>query len=131
MGRIAILLMTLLALSGGTANKAAAEVMTESADRHIMIARYYVGRGDYAGALNRFKLVIIRHLPSDHAEESLAGLSEAYLVFGIASEAQTAVAVLLRKFPGGLWTEKAYAALTSARLGPFEDPTSGISRAFQ
>jgi outer membrane protein assembly factor BamD len=131
MSRTAILVVTLLALSGWTADKAAAQAMAESAERHMQVGRYYVSRHDYAAALNRFKLVITRHQSSEYAEEVLAGLSEAYLAFGITSEARTAVAVLQRKFPDGHWSAKARATLTSAGLEPFEDTTSWISRAFQ
>lgn len=130
MGRITILLTMLLALAGGAVDKAAAEVMAETSDRHMLVARYYAGRGDYPGAINRFKIVVVGDQWSEHVEEALAGLSEAYLAIGFPSEAQTAVAVLLRKFPGGYWTAQAYAALTSAGLVPAENLSSWISRAF-
>lgn len=87
MGRIAILLMTLLALAGGTADKAAAEVKAETDERHMLVARYYVSRRDYAGAINRFKIVITKFPSSAHVEEAQAGLTAAYLALGIAPPA--------------------------------------------
>ena len=84
MGRITILLMTLLAFSGGTANKAAAEVIAETAERHMLVARYHVSRRDHVGAINRFKTVIAKFPSSAYVEEALAGLTASYLALGIA-----------------------------------------------
>jgi outer membrane protein assembly factor BamD len=129
MGRIAILLLLLLPLSGWTADKAAAEATPESAERDMQVARYYVGRGDYTGSINRFKIVLTKSHSSQFTEEALAGLTEAYLALGIASEARTAAGLLVRKFPDGDWTAKARAKLTAAGLVPAENPASWISRA--
>jgi outer membrane protein assembly factor BamD len=52
-----------------------------------------------------------------------------YLALGIGSEAQSAVAVLERKFPNGPWLAGAEAALKAAALAPAEDAASWISRA--
>jgi outer membrane protein assembly factor BamD len=122
MGRIAILVLLLLPLSGCTAGKAAAQATPETAERHMQVARYYVGRGDYTGSLNRFKIVVTKFHVSPLTEKALAGLTEAYLALGIASEARKAVAVLVRDFPNGDWTAKALAMLTSAGLKPDENP---------
>ena len=127
MGGIAILLMTLLALSGSAAGRAAAEVVAESAERHMLVARYYVGRSDYAGAINRFRIVTTQFQSSEYVEEALAGLTKAYLALGVASEASATAAVLECKFPDGNWTAKAKAHLKSARLAPAENPPSWIS----
>ena len=128
MGRLAFLLMTLVALSSWTVDKAAAEVMAETGERQMLIARYYVGRGDYAGAINRFKIVVTKFQSSEYVEEAFAGLADAYLALGIASEAQTAAAVLECNFPNGDWTAKTKALLKSAGLEPAQNPRSWISR---
>ena len=87
MARIAILLITLLAFSGEAVDKAAAEVMAETDERHMLVARYYVSRRDYAGAINRFRIVIARFPSSAHVPEAMAGLTEAYRALGIAPPA--------------------------------------------
>jgi outer membrane protein assembly factor BamD len=128
MARLAIVVVTLLVLSSWTADKAAAEMTVENADRHIQVARYHVVRRDYSGAINRFKIVLTKFQSSEYVEEALAGLTEAYLVLGIASEASAAAATLECKFPNGDWTAKAKALLKSAGLEPAENPASWISR---
>jgi outer membrane protein assembly factor BamD len=129
---IRIVALVLLALSTAAPDKTAAAVPEETAERHMIVARYYVeGRRDYVASINRFKIVLMKFQSSQYVEEALAGLTEAYLALGIASEAQTAAAVLACKFPNGSWTEKARAALKSAGLDPVEHPASWISRVFQ
>ena len=68
---------------------------------------------------------------SRHVEEALALLTEAYLALGDVAEAQTATAVLSRKFPHGHWCAEAHDALRAAGLEPAENETSWISRALQ
>src|SRR5262245_56993060 len=91
------------------------DVATE-AERNMMIARYYLGRGDYTSALNRLKVVVMRYPTSRHVEEALSRLTTTYLALGIASEAQTTAAVLVRKFPNGHWSAEARDALHAVGL---------------
>jgi outer membrane protein assembly factor BamD len=101
------------------------------AGRHLDIGRSYFGEREYLAALNRLKVVVTQFHGSRHVEEALALLTEAYLALGNDSEAQTATAVLRRKFPHGHWSAEAQDALRAARLEPAEDATSWISRALQ
>jgi outer membrane protein assembly factor BamD len=89
------------------------------------------GKRDYTAAVYRLKIVVQKCPTSSDTPEVLARLAEAYLVFGIASEAQTAVAVLERKFPGAQFTIEARNALSSAGLIPVADEKSWIALAFQ
>jgi outer membrane protein assembly factor BamD len=57
-------------------------------------------------------------------------LSEAYLALGVASEAQTAAAVLGHNFPESRWYVDAYRLVKSGGLEPAENKGSWISRAF-
>jgi outer membrane protein assembly factor BamD len=117
MRRIAIALLALITLvEPGWAQPAG-----EDADRHMTVARYYAGRGDHSGAVNRLKLVLTQYQGSPHVEEALARITEAYLALGIARAAQNAAAVLIRKFPNGRWAAYARDALTAAGLTPVED----------
>jgi outer membrane protein assembly factor BamD len=61
----------------------------------------------------------------------LAFLTERYLALGIASQAQTAVAVLEREFPGASSTIEASNALRSVGLAPAENEKSWIAAAFR
>src|SRR5262249_13270444 len=90
------------------------------ADKTLIVARYYISRGDYTGALNRLKVFLTRFRTSQHVDEALGRLTDVYLKLGIASEAQNAAAVLARKFPDSPWSAYATDALRSAGLEPVE-----------
>jgi Outer membrane lipoprotein len=100
-------------------------------DKDMEIGRYYMSKRDYTAALNRFKVVATKFQASHQVEEALARLTEVYLALIIPSEAQTAAAVLGRKFPTGRWAQDARAALQSAGLEPAEHGASWISRTFR
>ena len=97
----------------------------------MQIGRYYMGRRDYTGAINRFKLVVTHYPSSRQIDEALARLTEAYLALGVHSEAQTAAAVLAREFANSRWSALAQEAVRSAGLIPLESPRSSISQAFR
>jgi outer membrane protein assembly factor BamD len=101
------------------------------AGKQMEVARYLIGKLDYTAALNRLKIVVTKFQTTRYVEEALADLAEAYLVLGIPAEAETAVAVLDRRFPNGPWTAKAHTALTAAGFKPIEDERSWISQAFK
>jgi outer membrane protein assembly factor BamD len=103
----------------------------DPAEKDMLVARWYLGRHDYTGAIFRSKIVVAHHRASRHVEEALAHLTEAYLAVGVAREAQAAAAVLGRKFPGSPWYAKAYDLLRSAGLEPHEDESSGLGRLFK
>jgi outer membrane protein assembly factor BamD len=103
----------------------------EKAEKEIIIARFYVHKRDYTGAINRCKTVLTHFPTSWEVEEALALLVESYLALGIPSEAQTAAAVLKRKFPNSGWSRVAAELLKSAGLEPNEDENSWITRALR
>jgi outer membrane protein assembly factor BamD len=103
----------------------------DPAEKEMLVARWYLGRHDYTGVLNRSKIVITQHCASRHVEEALAHLTEAYLALGIVREAQAAAAELGRKFPDSRWYAKAYGLLKSVGLEPREDESSGTARIFK
>lgn len=100
------------------------------AGKEMEIGRYYLTRGLYIAAINRFRTVIERYQTTTHVPEALHRLVEAYLSLGIEREAQTAAAVLGYNYPGSDWYEDSYALLTGRNLQPLEDKGSWISRAF-
>jgi outer membrane protein assembly factor BamD len=101
------------------------------AARDMMIGRYYMERRDYAGAINRFKIVVTRYQTTRHVEEALLRLTEAYLSLGIVGEAQTSAAVLGHNFPDSRWYKDAYALVQRRGLQPSENRNSWISQAFR
>jgi outer membrane protein assembly factor BamD len=101
------------------------------AGRHLEIGRSYFGEREYLAALNRLKVVVTQFHGSRHVEEALWLLTEASLALGHDADAQTATAVLLRKFPNGRWSAEASDSLRAAGLQPAEDAKSWMSRALQ
>jgi outer membrane protein assembly factor BamD len=100
-------------------------------EKDLAVGRYYVGKHDYVAGINRFKSIVQKCPTFSGTPEALAHLAKGYLVLAIPLEAQTAVAVLERKFPSTQFTADARSALTTAGLEPLEDKKSLIALAFQ
>jgi outer membrane protein assembly factor BamD len=103
----------------------------QMAGKEMQIGRYYLERGDYLAAVNRFKLVATEYQTTRHVEEALHRLVEAYLALGLTGEAQTAAAVLGHNFPDSEWYADSFALLGKSGAAPQENRGSWISRAFQ
>jgi outer membrane protein assembly factor BamD len=101
------------------------------AGKEMEVGRFYLQKRNYSGAINRFRQVVSRYQTTRHVEEALERLTEAYMAMGIASEAQTAAAVLGHNFPDSPWYRDAYALLTKGGVEPREDSESWISKAFR
>ena len=100
------------------------------AGKEMAVGRYYLTRGDYIGAINRFRVVIQQYQTTPQIAESLERLTEAYYSLGLDSEAQTAAAVLGANYPGSEWYMDAYNILKKRNLSPVENKSSWISQAF-
>jgi len=100
------------------------------AGKEMEVGRYYLTRGDYVGAINRFRVVVEQYQRTTQIAEALERLTEAYYALGINKEAQTAAAILGANYPGSPWYEDAYNLLKGHNLKPEEDKGSWISRAF-
>ena len=101
------------------------------AGREMEVGRFYLGKRNYTGAINRFRDVVGKYQTTRHIEESLMRLTEAYMALGIVNEAQTAAAVLGHNFPDSPWYKDAHSLLRSGGLEPREDAGSWISRSFK
>ena len=101
------------------------------AAKDMAVGRYYVSKRDYPAAINRFKTVATTHQSSPDVEEALERLVECYLDLGITSEAQTAAAILVRRFPDGRWSRAARDLLKASGLEPIEDQKSRLPRSFE
>jgi outer membrane protein assembly factor BamD len=78
------------------------------AGKEMEIGRYYLRRGKYVAAINRFRNVIERYQSTTHVPEALHRLTEAYLSLGVADEARRTAAVLGYNFPSSRWYEDSY-----------------------
>lgn len=97
------------------------------AAQEMEVGRYYVKRKNYVAAINRFKTVVTDYQTTAHVEEALYRLTAAYLSLGIASEAQSATAVLGHNFPNSRWYKDSYALLQSQGLMPSHDAGSWMA----
>ena len=101
------------------------------AGKEMNVGRYYLSRGEYTAAVNRFRTVLAKYQTTPQAEEALERLTEAYLAMGLPQEAQTAAAVLGHNYPESAWYKQAYNLLQGGGLKPNEDKGSWISRTFR
>jgi len=100
------------------------------AGKEMEVGRYYLTRGDYVGAINRFRVVVEQYQKTTQIAEALERLTESYYALGINKEAQTAAAILGANYPGSPWYQDAYNLLKGHNLKPEEDKGSCISRAY-
>ncbi|MBM3559407.1 MAG: outer membrane protein assembly factor BamD [Alphaproteobacteria bacterium] len=78
------------------------------AGKEMEIGRYYLTRGYYLAAINRFRNVVDKYQTTTHVPEALHRLAEAYSALGIAPEARQSAAVLGHNFPGSDWYIDSY-----------------------
>jgi outer membrane protein assembly factor BamD len=88
------------------------------AGKEMSVGRYYLGNGQYAAAIKRFRTVAERYQTSTHIEEALYRLTEANLLLGLTNEAQTAAAVLGHNYPSSSWYKQAFELLKKQGLSP-------------
>ena len=90
------------------------------AGKEMEIGRYYLKRGEYLAAMNRFKRVIDNYQTTTHVPEALERLVECDLALGLTKEAKENAAVLGYNYPGSHWYQDAYALVTGSGSGPTE-----------
>jgi outer membrane protein assembly factor BamD len=88
------------------------------AGKEMEIGRYYLRRGHYAAAINRFRVVVADFQTTSHTPEALHRLVEAYLSLGLTAEAQSAGAILGHNYAATDWYADSYALLTGQGLRP-------------
>ena len=94
------------------------------AAKEMEIGRYYLARGNYQSAINRFRVVVEDYQTTSQTPEALHRLVEAYLALGLRSEAQTAGAILGHNFRSNPFYEDSFRLLSNAGL---TDQASGES----
>lgn len=88
------------------------------AAKEMEIGRYYLKRGHYTAAINRFRVVVEDFQTTSHTPEALHRLAESYLALGLTEEARTAAAVLGYNFRSTGWYQDSYEMLTVQGLEP-------------
>jgi outer membrane protein assembly factor BamD len=80
------------------------------------IGRYYLKRGNYTAAINRFRVVVQDYQTTTLTAEALHRLVEAYLALGLTDEAQTAGAILGYNYQSSPFYDDTYRLLTGQGL---------------
>ncbi len=86
------------------------------AGKEMAIGRYYEDQHLYGAAINRFQRVVQDFQTTNHVAEALERLVEVYLRLGLRTEAERTAAVLGYNYPGSVWYQDAYRALSRDRL---------------
>ncbi|MEM7241200.1 MAG: outer membrane protein assembly factor BamD [Pseudomonadota bacterium] len=86
------------------------------AGKEMEVGRYYLRRGHFGAAINRFRVVVEDFETTTHTPEALYRLVEAYLSLGLEADAQTAGAILGHNFQATDWFNDAHVLLTGRGL---------------
>lgn len=86
--------------------------LNQLAGKEMDIGRYYLKRGHYAAAIERFRVVVSDYGDTSQTAEALYRLVESYVSLGLIGEAQVAASQLATGFPGNQWQLDAAALLS-------------------
>ncbi len=101
------------------------------AGKEMEIGRFYLKRGHYTAAINRFRAVVEEYQTTSHTPEALHRLVEAYLSLGLTNEAQTAGAILGYNYQGSEWYQDSYTLLTGQGLELKDSGGGWLSRIYR
>ena len=90
------------------------------AGKEMEIGRYYLNRGNYLAAINRFRNVVEKYQTTTHVPEALHRIAECYTAVGIDPEAKQTAAVLGYNYPGSEWYIDSYQMLTGETVRDFD-----------
>jgi len=105
--------------------------LDQLAGKEMSVGRYYLKRGNYLAAINRFQRVVKEYDTTTHVQESLHRLVEANLALGLVDEAKSAGAVLGHNYPGSDWYSNSYSMLTESGAVVGGEKDSWYSRAYR
>lgn len=88
------------------------------AAKDMEIGRYYLKRGNYTAAINRFRSVVQDFQTTTHTAEALHRLVECYLALGLTDEAQTAGAILGFNYQSSPFYDDTFRLLKGRGLAP-------------
>lgn len=96
------------------------------AGKEMEVGRYYLKRGNYMAAINRFRAVLDTYQTTSHAPEALHRLAESYTALGLIEEARQVATVLGHNFPNSPWYLDSYQTVQGVRLDTGEPPATGF-----
>ncbi|MEO1551797.1 MAG: outer membrane protein assembly factor BamD, partial [Pseudomonadota bacterium] len=99
--------------------------------KEMEIGRYYLKRGHYAAAINRFRVVVEEFQTTSHTPEALHRLVESYLSLGLVEEAQTAAAILGFNYQSSDWYQDSFRLLEGQELAPEGRVTGWLGRIYR
>ena len=101
------------------------------AGKEMEIGRYYLKRGNYTAAINRFRIVVQDFQTTTHTAEALHRLVEGYLALGLTDEAQTAGAILGYNYKSSPFYEDSFRLLKDRGLSPEAKGNSWLASAYR
>lgn len=101
------------------------------AAKEMEIGRFYLKRGNYTAAINRFRVVVEQFQTTSHTAEALHRLVESYLALGFDNEAQTAGAILGHNFKSSPFYEDSYSLLRGNGLEAKPKGNSWLKRVYR
>ena len=101
------------------------------AAKEMEIGRYYLKRGKYTAAINRFRVVVQDYQTATYTAEALHRLVESYLALGLNDEAQTAGAILGYNYQGNPFYEDSFNLLKGKGLSPEAKGESWLRRVYR
>lgn len=101
------------------------------AGKEMSVGRYYLKRGHYTAAINRFKNVVDTYQTTSQTPEALHRMVESYLALGLTEEAERVALVLGTNFPGSEWYSDSYALLTGVETLPKPDKGGTMSSLYR
>lgn len=88
------------------------------AAKEMEIGRFYLKRGHYSAAINRFRTVVQDFQTTTHTAEALHRLTESYLALGLTDEAQTSAAILGYNYQASPFYQDSFRLLKGQGLSP-------------
>ncbi|MDG2462460.1 MAG: outer membrane protein assembly factor BamD [Planktomarina sp.] len=88
------------------------------ATKEMEVGRYYLQRGYYTSAVNRFRKVVQEFRTTEQTPEALYRLIECYLSLGLRGEAQSAAAILQESYSSTQWHKDSLILLSGEGLLP-------------
>ena len=101
------------------------------AAKEMEIGRYYLKRGNYTAAINRFRTVVQDFQTTTHTAEALHRLVEGYLGLGLNAEAQTAAAILGYNYQSSPFYDDSFRLLKGRGLAPEAQGDSWLSQVYR
>jgi outer membrane protein assembly factor BamD len=95
-------------------------VYDQLAGKEMEVGRFYLTRGQYLAAINRFRHVVEdqNYQRTSHVPEALHRLVEAYVSVGMTDQATRMAAVLGYNYPGSEWYQRSFDLLTDRGVTP-------------